>query len=424
MSIKINALEIEGVKRIKAVAFEPAENGLTVIGGKNGAGKTSVLDAIAWALGGERYRPSNPGRIGDYNPPMLKVTLSNGVVVERAGKNSSLKVTDSTGKKSGQTLLDSFIEELALNLPKFMEASNKEKANTLLKIIGVGDKLFELDAKEQKLYNERYQIGRIADQKEKYALELPYYDGVPEAPVSATELIRRQQDILAKNGENQRKRLQLSQLEQKKTDLEEKIKTLQIELTKVNGDISIARCDADSLIDQSTEELERDIANIENINIKVRANLDKERANEDAKEMKNRYNGLTEEIEVVRNERIQLLEGADLPLPELSVTDGELTYRGNKWDCLSGAEQLRVATAIIRKLKPECGFVLIDKLEQMDIDTLNEFGTWLESEDLQAIATRVSTGEECTIIIDDGVGIQNNADVTEPKTEQWTKGVF
>ena len=223
MSIKINALEIEGVKRIKAVSLEPAENGLTVIGGKNGAGKTSVLDSIAWTLGGERYRPSNPKREGDYNEPMLKVVLSNGITVERTGKNSSLKVTDSTGKKSGQMLLDSFIEELALNLPKFMDASNKEKANTLLRIIGVGDKLFELDAKEQKLYNERYQIGRIADQKEKYAFELPYYDGVPEAPVSVTELIRRQQDILAKNGENQRKRLQLSELEQRRTDLEEKI---------------------------------------------------------------------------------------------------------------------------------------------------------------------------------------------------------
>ena len=66
------------------------------------------------------------------------------------------------------------------------------------------------------------------------------------------------------------------------------------------------------------------------------------------------------------------------------------------WDNMSGSQQLQVATAIVRKLKPDCGFVLIDKLEQMDQITLAEFGAWLENEGLQAIATRVSTGGECS----------------------------
>ena len=69
---------------------------------------------------------------------------------------------------------------------------------------------------------------------------------------------------------------------------------------------------------------------------------------------------------------------------------------------MSGAERLKVSTAIVRKLNPQCGFVLLDKLEQMDRKTLQEFGEWLEAEGLQAIATRVSTGDECSIIIEDG----------------------
>ena len=69
---------------------------------------------------------------------------------------------------------------------------------------------------------------------------------------------------------------------------------------------------------------------------------------------------------------------------------------------MSSSDQLKVSVAIIRKLNPKCGFVLLDKLEQMDLDTLREFGAWLEAEDLQAIATRVSTGDECSIIIEDG----------------------
>ena len=62
--MKISALELENVKRVKAVALQPTENGLTVIGGRNGQGKTSVLDAIAWALGGKRKQRSEERRVG------------------------------------------------------------------------------------------------------------------------------------------------------------------------------------------------------------------------------------------------------------------------------------------------------------------------------------------------------------------------
>ena len=68
MSMKINRLEIENVKRIKAVKLEPVQNGLTIIGGDNQQGKTSVLDSIAWALGGERYKPSQSTREGSMPP--------------------------------------------------------------------------------------------------------------------------------------------------------------------------------------------------------------------------------------------------------------------------------------------------------------------------------------------------------------------
>ena len=149
--IKINSLELDDVKRIKAVKIEPTENGLTVIGGRNGQGKTSVLDAIAWVLGGEKFRPSEPARNGSLVPPKLCVKLSNGIVVERSGKNSTLKVTDPNGGKSGQQLLNAFISTFALDVPKFLQSTAKEKADVLLQIIGVGDKLAELERRESTL---------------------------------------------------------------------------------------------------------------------------------------------------------------------------------------------------------------------------------------------------------------------------------
>lgn len=418
MSIKINKLEIENVKRIKAVKMEPTANGLTIIGGNNNQGKTSVLDSIAWALGGETFRPSEAARQGSVIPPNLKVTMSNGLVVERKGKNSALKVTDPSGQKAGQQLLDSFVEKLALNLPKFMESSGKEKAGILLKIIGVGDRLDQMERQEKELYNERLAIGRIADQKEKFAKEQPYYPDAPKELVSPSDLIRQQQEILAQNGENQRKRENLHRLEQEYQQINEQMETLLKKQSQVQSDLSIARTSAENLQDQSTAELEENIANIEEINRKVRANLDKDKAEEDALEYRNQYRKLTEQIEEVREQKKDLLDSADLPLSELSVKDGELVYKGQKWDNMSGSDRLKVSTAIVRKLNPQCGFVLLDKLEQMDLHTLQEFGQWLEEEGLQAIATRVSTGGECSIIIEDGYVAGQ-----EPKKE-WKAGTF
>lgn len=402
MSMKINRLEIENVKRIKAVKIEPRESGLTLIGGNNNQGKTSVLDSIAWALGGERFKPSQATREGSVIPPNLHIVMNNGLVVERKGKNSALKVTDPNGNKGGQQLLNEFVEQLALDLPKFMESSGKEKAQTLLQIIGVGDQLVQLEKEEKELYQERLYVGRTADQKEKFAKEQPYFPEAPKDLISPSDLIRQQQEILARNGDNQRKRENLHKLEQDYQKINDALSELLAKQKKIEEDLRIARLSATDLQDESTAELEDSISNIEEINRKVRANLDKEKAEDDAKGYRSQYNELTEKINDLRSKKNSLLDSAELPLPELSVADGELIYKGQKWDNMSGSERLKVSTAIVRKLNPDCGFVLLDKLEQMDMETLKEFGLWLESEGLQAIATRVSTGDECSIIIEDG----------------------
>lgn len=433
MAMKINKLEIENVKRVKAVKAEFTPNGLTVIGGNNNQGKTSILDAIAWALGGNKYKPSQAQRQGSVTPPHLHVVMNNGLIVERSGKNSTLKVIDPNGKKGGQQLLNDFVEELAINLPKFMESTSKEKANTLLQIIGVGPKLQELEMKEGELYNERRTIGQIADQKKKFAEEQTYYPDAPHELVPVNELIKQQQDILARNGENQRKRDNLKSLEEQHTFQARKVAQLMEELEKeqaklagLTEDINVAKKSVSELKDESTEELERNLAEIDELNRKVRANLDKDKAEEDANQYKDKYQELTRDIETVRKEKSNLLNSADLPLPELSVDNGELIYKGQKWDNMSGSDQLKVSTAIVRKLKPNCGFILLDKLEQMDMQTLEEFNHWLEQEQLQGIATRVSTGDECSIIIEDGYATKNNTVAKEPEIKNtWTgKGAF
>lgn len=421
--VKINELLIENVKRVKAVQFEPSADGLTIIGGRNGQGKTSVLDAIAWALGGNNYKPSIPERDGALVPPNLHIELSNGLIVERKGKNSTLKVTDPNGNKSGQQLLNEFVSTLALDLPKFINGSDKDKADSLLKILGIGDVLAQLDTKENQLYAQRTEVGRIADRKKKAADEMPMYPNVPKEPVSATELIKQQQEILARNGENEQKRQNAARYERMLAEAQIAFDEAKAALQKAEQDCLTARKSAEDLHDESTAELEKNLAEIEALNIKIRANSTKEAAEVEANNLQQEYDGLTEQIESVREERNKLLDSAELPLPGLSVKDGKLIYNNMPWDGMSGSDQLKVATAIVRKLNPQCGFVLMDKLEQMDLETLQEFGAWLKQEGLQVIATRVSTGDECSIIIEDGM-VKGDTEAVKEKAPKYVKGVF
>lgn len=404
--MKITSLELANVKRIKALRLEPTENGLTVIGGKNGQGKTSVLDAIAYAFGGAKYRPSNLKREGSVGDTIIHIETDNGLVIERKGKNSSLTVTDKDGARHRQGILDALISELAINLPKFHNASSAEKARILLQTLGIEEELTALDKEEKAKFDTRTIVGREADQKKKAAADMPYYDDVPEKKMSIFELIAKQQEVLARNGERAKARAELERNKNLLAHLKCEAARLEKELKSVTERIdetSLALKDAKEVsADEDTAELESQIADFETVNAKITANEERARREAEADILQDQYDSLTVEIEDIRKKRLALLANAEFPISGLAVVNGELTYDGKSWDCMSGSQQLIVDCAIASKLNPECRVVLLDKLEQLDIDTLNEFGAWLETQDLQCIATRVSTGDECTLIIEDG----------------------
>lgn len=408
--VKISSLELENVKRIRAVQIVPTKDGLTVIGGRNGQGKTSVLDAIAWALGGKKMQPDNPNRDGAATPAKLHVELSNGIVVERRGKNGTLYVTDTTGKKGTQKLLNEFLSELALNLPSFLGGTDKERTTALLHTLGIDQQLANLDGQIKALYQRRLLAGQDAKQKRAYAAGLPKHDDAPAEPVSVGELSARLMEAHDINLENQRKRDKAFRLKRDHEALADEIDHLRQQLEQMEAGYEAEEAEVNALIkkaetleDVDTTEIEQSIADIESVNAKVRDNQRREEADAAATKAEESYKDLTASIESLREQRIALLDNAPLPLDGLSVDDdGNLTYNGQTWGDMSGSEQLRVATAIVRATKPECGFVLVDGLEQLDTQTLAEFAEWAQGEGLQVIGTRVGTDDACSIIIENG----------------------
>ncbi len=404
--VKIIQLDITDFKRIKAFNITPEQVGTTVIGGKNAQGKTSVLDALEYLLGGGKHKPTSAQREGAEKPPVIAGKLSNGITVKRSGKNSALTVTDETGMKGGQTLLDELFSQLSLNITPFLESSAKKKAETLLKTIGVGDELDKIDAEEKRLSDERVIVGRESKNKQGLAESLPSFDDAPKEPVVIGELIQQQKEIVDQIYANQSVRMNrlslASLIESYDSDIAEQERVIaqlknDRQATKDNLDATPAPPD-----DQSTDEIESQIANAESLNEKYRANEAKAAARKESLAVCASYEKLTDKIESARDSRTALLDGADMPLDGLSVDAGELTYKSQKWDCMSQAEQLRVACAIAMKLKPDCGLLVLDGAEKFDVDTMKDFDKWAKVNNLQIITTRVSTGDECTIVIEDG----------------------
>lgn len=429
--MKILSCEMENVKRVSLVKFAPAGQGLTVIGGDNAQGKTSVLDGIMYALGGEKYRPEDFARDGSMADPYIRLELSGGLIVERKGKNAALKVTDTDGKKSGQKLLDAFIGEFSLNLPKFLAAKDEDKALFLLRTLGIEEKLDDIDRREKSAYDRRAVQNRIVDQKEKYAAEMPEYHDVPATPRSAAALIAESREIILRNAERAKKRAALSDLAQNVSvctmeaeEAKRQYEAARQRLASAQSDLAEAQKEPVDE-DEDTAELEKQISGLEETNAKIRANLNKEKAQEEADAARTEADQLAAELESVREERQKLLAEAKLPLDGLTITQNTrgrnvLLYQGKHWDCMSGMEQVRVAAAIVRLLHPDCSFILLDGIESFDLASLHELDQWLIEQDMQAIATRVSKGEECTLIIEDGmIAAPEENKKNETEMEEW-----
>lgn len=417
--MKITALAIENCKKVKTVTFSPKPSGTTVIGGNNAAGKTSILDAIVYALGGEKMRPTNLKRDDSIGNPIIHIETDDGLIIERRGKNSELHVTDSTGRRAGQTLLDSLVSKFALDLPKFMNASVKEKTQMLLDLIPEKEQLMKLDADYKAKENTRLMVGREADKKEKAAEDLPFFEDAPEEQLSISELIAKQQAILARNGARAKARAELESNKNLLEHLKAEANRLYLELENVNGRITeteFAIASAKEIdADEDTTDLEKNIADFESVNERVKANAARAERIAEASDLRAQYNTLSTELADIKKARVALLQNANLPYPGLSINaeSGELTLNGKSWDCMSGSQQLVVAASIASRMNPKCRFVLLDKTEQLDAESMAEFDKWCEAQDIQCICTRVSTGGECSLIIVDGQIAVNNLPTNE-----------
>ena len=479
--MKVKHFTMQNVKGVNLFDFEFPLTGMTVLGGKNNQGKTSVLNGMQYTCGGESYRPTNFRKEGTTEEPFLRMEFSNGIVAQRVGESADLKVYDETGKLSRQRLLDQYISKFALDLPRFLNGSDKERAEILLKALHIEDKVDALDEAIQSEYEERTIIGRLRDQKKKAGKEMPFHEGVPERELSPSDILARMQEVNVRNARVQAAKQELDKnnsdlirlveagekieaalakvdgeteslcdkvdadRKAKVAAIEEQIRKLQESITATNefaathkaqirksaeenkAALSSQKTENDKAVDALTEKItaaemqdytledtssfQKELDALEDTNVKVRENIAREKVLQESDEQARKYDEKTAVIEDLRKQKDALLQGAGLPYPGLSVENKVVTLNGKAWDCMSESMKIRVGCAIVMRINPNCKFMYVDKLEQLDSDSLAELNQFAIDHDLQIIGTRVTSNpDDCTLIITNGYieGMENH----------------
>lgn len=410
--IKIETLLIRNFKRVEIADVELSESGLNIVGGANAQGKSTFLDAISFALGGKKYKPTNPHNLNaEGATAIIRTRLSNGIEVERSGKSSALKVVVD-GQKGNQQTLNEFLNEFALDVGKFMRASDRDKGKALIEHLGIGDKLEHLDTKIKKLYDERTLVGRDAERKRKLADAMPVHDKAPEERVDVGKLIEEERQASNLNREHDERLRRMQSIKDEGVAIGDEIEELQRRIEKLNEKRKTLKTEYLEIQDKvkdfqpvDTAPILQKIEHAESLNKMWEDNRSAKAAEAEARNAEKERQDLTDEIETARQQRQALMDSLQMPIAGLVVNDGLLEYNGQQWDCMSGSERLKVSAAISRAFKPECGFVLIDELESMDWKTLSEFNEWAKGEDIQVIGAMVAdegkAGEQF-ILIEDG----------------------
>jgi hypothetical protein len=423
-ALRIIWLQAENVKRLKAVRIRPDKT-LVRIEGRNAQGKSSVLDAIAAAMGGGKWNPELPIRKGEKKAS-VKLDLGSLVIERRwtASGNTILEVTlpDGSAQKSPQAILDKLTGDLTFDPLEFVRMKPKDQADILKRLAGLD--FTDLDRERERLYAERTIANRNAKEAET-RLGTPPPSNVPAKPVDVAELAKQNAAAMTNNAELDRWTRTVEELELRYADensraesrfarFEADIDRRRKELAqdqenhhatgkKQLDELHSAKTKRDLLTRIDTAGFAAAIANVETTNRMIlEAAAFKERFAE--MKAKNKLaNDLDDSVTRIDNEKDRRLNAAKFPLPGLSVDTNGPTLNGIPFSQASSAEQLRTSVAIGLAGKPKARIMLIRDGSLLDGDGLISLHKIAEEYDAQIFVERVANfASPSAVYIEDG----------------------
>jgi len=427
MGTKIVKLEAENVKRLVAVNIEPS-GAMVVIGGQNGAGKSSVLDAIEYALAGGRSLPDVPVRQGEDAARVL-VELDDLVVTKTIGSagRTSLVVANKEGAAfpSPQAMLDKLVGPLSFDPLSFLRMPPANQRATLQELIGLN--FDEQNGKRATLYQKRTAVGRGVRDLKGQVKAMPFHADAPAEEVSVADLsrdLREAQGINKAAFEAQGAATRAEQdvaassravatAQQAVVDAQTRLESAIAARDEIDAEAKRLREAADKAPTVECDPLHERITAAEGINQKVRENAAVANTKKRLVEAEKEQAELSNAIAKIDGGKAKALAKAEFPVEGLEFDDEGVTFGGLPLGQASQAEQLRVSVAMGLALNPDLKVLLIrdgSLLDEANLALLRDMATeagaqvWIE---------RVGEDKDCTVIIEDGQVKGHEADATE-----------
>lgn len=425
--MKILKLSAENIKRLSAIEINPDGSPVIVIGGKNGAGKSSVLDAIAMALGGKDLIPGKPIRRGQRH---AKVVVDLGdIVVTRTFTESgggSLKVSNREGANytSPQAMLDNLIGRLSFDPLAFERMEQDKQLVTLRRLVGLDTN--DLDLAIKAAYDERTAVNRLVKQLEGQLAGITHYRDVPAELISIAaltveldnaEATRRVMDS-ATSAYRERVRDHENACEATKRDVQS-LERLRQQIQQLETQIDLdrqAEARAAAAVEEATQQgsaaraalvdaapIRSKIAAADEINTKVRSNTARVAVEKNLAEQRRASQVLSDKIADLAQQKKARIESAAFPVAGLGCDDDGVTFDGLPFEQASQAQRLRVSVAIGLALNPRLKVLLVREGSSLDSDSLRLLTEMAEGAGAQVWLEKVAESRDgVSVLIEDG----------------------
>lgn len=423
--MKIVKLVSSNFKRLVAVEIEPAEDGsLVLVTGKNGMGKSSVLDVIYTTLGGGKIAPDKPIRDGQEKAENTIITENYTITRTFTEKGSKLVIKNAEGfaASSPQKLLDKIVGDLSFDPMEFIrmgntEAGKKLQRSVLMQLAGLD--YSDIDADITKAKSDRSDVRRDKERYEHEAERIVVAEGTPDEEVNLSDVVKKLNDANEHN-QNQGKaecridgRLaNVKQCEADRRQIESVIKRVESELEKAKADlvgsVEIQTC-LEKEIDAITDTLEPlidvgeingSINSLEKTNDAVRQKLQKANLVTQAEAEAEKYRKLGKKMKDLEQAKAASLANTTMPLEGLSVTDDCVVYGNIPLSQVNGAKQLEVGLGIAMAQNPELKVILMNG-NDLDKDSLDVISKMTKDKGFQVWIERIEGAGG--IVIEDGM---------------------
>lgn len=410
-------LSVDSYRRITAVDIAPTQ--VQVVGGRNGQGKTSLLDAICVALFGPKWdattEPIHEGSdtativvglddVAGHGP----LTVTRTYRVGKAGAvTTKVEVTrpDGSTLSAPQTVLDELIGRLGANPGEFLALTEKQQRAAVLKLVELPFDLDALEAERRSLYDDRTVIGRdVAAAKALVAAETDPGPGETE-PISVADAAKAWADAVAANTTAAAHQGRVERSADALAHSAARVAELETQLAAAQAELAAAGTAHQLLIDERPETVDEQpfadqVRDLEAINQDRAARARYQLLVETADELARQQTGLTRKIAEIDRRKDEALQSAVMPAPGLTITEDGIDLNGHPFTQASQAERLRVALAIAAAADPTVRVAVIRDASLFDDDSLAAIAEWATANDYQVFLEVV--GDAGGVVIEDG----------------------